>query len=70
MGQQRVAYSDAVVFVVGGGGYVEYTELLELAAQPGSAGAAGPGGRKITYGSTEIMSPSEFVNALASLGKA
>jgi hypothetical protein len=65
-GQQRIAYSEAVVFVVGGGGYVEYTELLELAAQPGSAGS---GGRKITYGSTEIMAPSDFVAALASLGR-
>lgn len=57
---------DAIVFVVGGGSYVEYCNIMEWNAR--STGAAGPqGGRRITYGATEIMTPSDFVHALANL---
>ena len=56
----RSQYSDAVVFVVGGGGYVEYGNLMEWAARSG-------GGKRITYGSTEILNPAAFVKTLAEL---
>jgi hypothetical protein len=55
-----------VVCVVGGGGYVEYGNLLEWGSR--SAREGGGGGKKITYGSTEILNPTAFVNTLAELG--
>lgn len=87
---------DAIVFVVGGGSYVEYVNLLEWNARNGGtpldssaagtlngtgpgqgpSGGVGAGGsgsgamgsaRRITYGATEIITPHEFLQALASL---
>ena len=69
----RQAFNEAIVFVVGGGGYVEFANLQEYAArtptQPGAAGGqlAVGAGKKITYGATEILKPSEFVQALGNL---
>lgn len=74
-------FNESIVFVVGGGGYVEYTNLLEWASHKnGMSGAGGAGGRdgvasgggaakKITYGSTEIMTPTAFLRTMAELGK-
>ncbi|GAA5898805.1 hypothetical protein JCM6882_004003 [Rhodosporidiobolus microsporus] len=88
-GRGRGNYSDAIVFVVGGGSLVEHGNLGEYVARsiPGQGGAgagagqAGLGGaaqgglggqptRRITYGSTEILAPSEFVRAMANLASA
>lgn len=74
----NVARRDAIVFVVGGGSYVEFANLQEYATRSSggfSTSAAGLGGlssasascKRITYGSTEVLSPSEFVKTLASL---
>ncbi|KNZ61263.1 hypothetical protein VP01_142g23 [Puccinia sorghi] len=72
----RIAFSEAIVFVVGGGSYVEASNLQEYASQSnhGGAGSAGPGGigtgaKKITYGATEILSPLEFINSLERLSQ-
>lgn len=62
----RTQYQESVVFVVGGGGYVEYSNLQEWASRSQREG--GGGGKKITYGSTEILNPSAFVTALGDLG--
>lgn len=51
---------DAIVFVVGGGSYVEFSNLLEWNARTG-------GTKRLIYGSTEIIRPSAFVGALARL---
>ena len=64
----RSQYTESVVFVVGGGGYVEYGNLLEWAGR--SAREGGGGGKKVTYGSTEILNPTAFVKTLAELGAA
>lgn len=74
-GKNRHVFGEAVVFVVGGGGYVEYTNLLEWAerasasAAAGGGGAGGSGAKKITYGSTEILTPVEFLKTLGSLAQ-
>ncbi|KAI8883816.1 Sec1-like protein [Backusella circina FSU 941] len=60
--QHKVAFQEAIVFVVGGGNYVEYQNLQELTTQNNSK-------KKITYGSTDILSPLEFLNQLAVLGR-
>ncbi|KAI9444621.1 SLY1 protein [Lactarius indigo] len=58
---RRTQFTEGVVFVVGGAGYVEYGNLEEWAAKTG---------RRVTYGGTEIWDPEGFVNALRDLGKA
>lgn len=57
---RRMAFSDGIVFVVGGGGYVEYGNLEEWAQRTG---------KRVTYGGTEILDPGGFVRILESLGK-
>lgn len=64
--RSRSQYQESVVFVVGGGGYVEYSNLQEWASRSQRDG--GGGGKKITYGSTEILNPTAFVQALNDLG--
>ncbi|KAL7752749.1 Vesicle trafficking between the ER and Golgi [Sorochytrium milnesiophthora] len=58
--RNRAGYDEAIVFVVGGGGYVEYQNLMELEKQ-------GNGKRKITYGCTELLTPSMFLKQIAML---
>jgi len=65
-GRGRGQYQESVVFVVGGGGYVEYGNLMEWAGRSSREG--GGGGKRITYGSTEILNPTAFVKTLGELG--
>lgn len=58
---RRMAFSDGLVFVVGGAGYVEYGNLEEWAKKTG---------KRVTYGGTEILDPGGFVKILEGLGKA
>jgi len=58
---RRTQFTEGVVFIVGGAGYVEYGNLEEWAAKTG---------RRIAYGGTEIWDPESFVCALRDLGKA
>lgn len=55
---------DAIVFVVGGGCYLEHHSLQEMAkrAPPGSP-------KRVIYGATEMLSGSEFISQLAELGR-
>lgn len=56
---KRMIFQEAVVFMVGGVGYVEYGNMQEWAIRTG---------RKVTYGGTEILNPNEFVDVLQQLG--
>jgi hypothetical protein len=58
---RRSQFTEGIVFVVGGAGYVEYGNLEEWAAKTG---------RRVTYGGTEIWDPEGFVGVLRDLGKA
>ncbi|KAJ8663937.1 hypothetical protein O0I10_000212 [Lichtheimia ornata] len=60
--QHKASFQEAIVFVVGGGNYVEYQNLQEIANQNNQK-------KKITYGSTAILSPHEFLDQLATLGR-
>lgn len=62
----RATYTDAIVFLVGGGSYVEYTDLVELCARSAPAPGAPPR-KRITYGATEILRPAEFLTVLGKL---
>ncbi|KAG0227413.1 Vesicle trafficking between the ER and Golgi [Actinomortierella wolfii] len=62
MPRTRTPFQEAIVFVVGGGNYVEYQNLMEYAQRQTIK-------KKITYGATEVISPHEFMQQLAILGK-
>lgn len=47
-------FSQAFVFVVGGGNYIEYQNLQDYCARQHVP-------RRITYGTTELMDASEFL---------
>ncbi|KAJ3203486.1 Vesicle trafficking between the ER and Golgi [Entophlyctis luteolus] len=57
----KVAYQQAIVFVVGGGNYLEYQNLQDYAQRTQQK-------KKITYGATEIVTASAFLAQLQSLG--
>lgn len=52
-GQRRQGFSEAIVFMVGGGSMEEYSNLKDWAARTGS--------RKITYGATELINANTFI---------
>ncbi|KAI0698407.1 Sec1-like protein [Cerioporus squamosus] len=58
---RRMAFSEGIVFVVGGAGYVEYGNLEEWSKKTG---------KRVTYGGTEIVDPGAFLQILENLGKA
>ncbi|KAF8079017.1 Sly1 vesicle trafficking sec1-like protein [Lyophyllum atratum] len=58
---KRMAFAEAMVFMVGGAGYVEYGNLEEWANRTG---------KRVTYGGTDIVDPGGFVKTLDGLGKA
>ncbi|KAK8073172.1 hypothetical protein PG994_004071 [Apiospora phragmitis] len=65
-GQRRQGYTDAIVFVVGGGSMDEYGNLQEWIARTGNERAK----KRAIYGATEIMNATEFVEGpLHSLGE-
>ncbi|CAI9095476.1 OLC1v1031438C1 [Oldenlandia corymbosa var. corymbosa] len=55
-------FKEAIVFMIGGGNYVEYENLVGLARRQQPA-------RNIIYGATEILTGEEFVEQLAVLGR-
>merc|ERR1712232_428341 len=56
----RAPFRKAVAFVVGGGNYVELQGLQEWAQSSN---------RQVSYGSTDMVSPSQFVDELGNLGQ-
>lgn len=57
---RRMQFNEGIVFIVGGAGYVEYGNLEEW---------AGRTGKRVSYGGTELVDPSSFVDVLEQLGK-
>ncbi|ETS81087.1 hypothetical protein PFICI_06089 [Pestalotiopsis fici W106-1] len=57
-GQRRQGYTDAIVFVVGGGSMDEYGNLQEWITRTGGERAK----KRVIYGATEIMNATEFVD--------
>jgi len=57
--RQASPFNDAIVFVVGGGGIMEYGHLQECAARQQ--------GRRVIYGTDELLSPGEFISELEKL---
>lgn len=61
---KRQPYLEAVVFVVGGGNYLEYQNLQEWANLATTQG----NNKTVVYGSTQIYSPSAFLKEISVLG--
>lgn len=57
----RAPFRRALAFVVGGGNYAEMQSVQEWAQT---------NGRHVTYGSTDLVSPAQFVGELSKLGQA
>ncbi|KAJ3657310.1 hypothetical protein Zmor_009125 [Zophobas morio] len=55
----------AIVFVVGGGNYIEYQNLVDYAKQKTSAGST----KRITYGSSTLANAKQFLKQLSLLGQ-
>eukprot|EP01117_Protostelium_nocturnum_P005314 TRINITY_DN1934_c0_g1_i2.p1 TRINITY_DN1934_c0_g1~~TRINITY_DN1934_c0_g1_i2.p1 ORF type:complete len:631 (-),score=160.07 TRINITY_DN1934_c0_g1_i2:54-1946(-) len=58
--RRNTPFKEAIVFVIGGGNYLEYQNVQEYSRKHP--------GKKVIYGSTEIMTPSAFLDQLAKLG--
>lgn len=56
-GQKRQGFTEAIVFVVGGGSTDEYGNLQEWVARTGDDRAR----KRVIYGSTEMVSSEEFI---------
>lgn len=57
--------SDAIVFVIGGGNYFEYQNLIDNSKAKSTGGVS----KRILYGSTEFSNASNFINQFTQLGK-
>jgi len=53
-------YSECLVFIVGGGNYVEYENIVHYGKESG---------RRIIYGTTEMLSPEDFLKQVEVIGK-
>ncbi|PSK35474.1 hypothetical protein C7M61_004510 [Candidozyma pseudohaemuli] len=60
---KRQLYEEGIVFVVGGGNYLEYQNLSEWANVPGRPH------KGVVYGSTDIVTAKDFVQEILELGK-
>ncbi|KAJ3116690.1 Dynein intermediate chain 2, axonemal [Phlyctochytrium bullatum] len=57
----KTTFQEAIVFVVGGGNYLEYQNIQDYSTR-------GTQKKKIAYGSTEILTASQFIGQLQRLG--
>lgn len=57
MPRTRAPANDAIVFVIGGGNYVEYQNLMDYRKHK----SQGPVPKRITYGTTELVTASQFI---------
>jgi len=60
--RKNTPFQQAIVFTVGGGNYVEYQNLLDYAKKMQPA-------KKIIYGSTEMLTPKDFLQQLSTISK-
>lgn len=62
--RNRSPFNEAFVFVVGGGNYIEYQNLVDYAK-----GKSGTVQKKIVYGCSDLTSASKFLSYLGRLGQ-
>jgi hypothetical protein len=64
---RRGPFREALVFVIGGGSYLEFQNLQDYAAASGPQAGSH---RRVLYGATELLTGSEMLAQLAQLGPA
>ncbi|KRT80283.1 hypothetical protein AMK59_7355, partial [Oryctes borbonicus] len=62
--RNRSPFQDAIVFIVGGGNYIEYQNLSDYAKQKTSTGNA----KRIVYGCSTLNNARQFLKQLSMLG--
>ncbi|KAI7690032.1 Sec1 family domain-containing protein 1 [Sarcoptes scabiei] len=62
-GQHKTTFQDAIVFVIGGGNYIEYQNLVEYCKTKSKSSP-----KRIIYGTTELMNANRFLQQLRMLG--
>lgn len=62
----RSPFQDAIVFIIGGGNYIEYQNLVDYAKQKTASGGSV---KRITYGATTLNNAKQFLIQLSHLGK-
>ncbi|XP_008812122.2 SEC1 family transport protein SLY1-like [Phoenix dactylifera] len=60
--QLKGPFKEAIVFMIGGGNFVEYRSLMELAQRSQPV-------KHVIYGTTEVLNGAEFVEQLTELGQ-
>ncbi|ODV84637.1 hypothetical protein CANARDRAFT_29159 [[Candida] arabinofermentans NRRL YB-2248] len=66
---RRSSYNEGMVFVIGGGNYLEYSNLQDWCSGANeSLGASGIAQKIVCYGSTEITTANKFLEECAELG--
>ena len=50
--------NDAIVFVIGGGNYIEYQNLMDNAKAKSTPGIT----KRVIYGCTDLMNASQLIN--------
>lgn len=63
--RSRTPFQEAVVFMVGGGNYIEYQNLVDYTRS--KQGAVGT--KRIVYGASALYNAGEFLKQLTLLGK-
>ncbi|XP_022095656.1 sec1 family domain-containing protein 1-like [Acanthaster planci] len=64
--RNKTPFQDAIVFVVGGGNYIEYQNLIDYVKSKSSTAGSG---KKITYGCSELFNADQFLKQLTQLGQ-
>jgi len=69
----KTQFNDAIVFVVGGGNYIEYQNLQDYVRNKNAGHATSSlssvSQKRIIYGSTQMMNADQFLSQLTKLGK-
>ncbi|XP_034946975.1 protein sly1 homolog [Chelonus insularis] len=63
--KNRTIFQDVIVFIVGGGNYIEYQNLYDYAKQKTGNGA----NKRVVYGSTTLVNARQFLKQLSLLGQ-
>nr|CAI5845742.1 unnamed protein product [Callosobruchus analis] len=63
--RNRSPFQEAIVFMVGGGNYIEYQNLVDYAKAKTTSGSS----RKIVYGATTLNNAKQFLKQLSLLGQ-
>lgn len=66
--QRKKTFQNAIVFVVGGGNYIEYQNLVDYCKNRTKSASMPAGSRHVIYGSTDLMNATQFLGQLNQLG--